>query len=148
MLADLKLYGTYLGVIIPPIGSAYSAFLLKQAFESVPKEYEEAARIDGAGRFTTLFRILMPIAAPAIITVGLFNFVWTWNNFAWPLFVSKDIGTYNLVLTVYTFTVGYHRIEPVRLAAGNVLCTIVPLIVYIVGLKYFLKGIVLAGLKK
>ncbi|MEM0005894.1 MAG: carbohydrate ABC transporter permease, partial [Ignisphaera sp.] len=84
LLVRMKLINTYIGLLLPPIASAYNVFLIKQAFDGIPKEFEEAAIIDGAGVLTIAFRVMLPLLRPIIITTMLYNIVWNWNNFAWP----------------------------------------------------------------
>lgn len=146
-LAKLGLINTYIGIIVPPMASAYSAFLLKQSFESVPKDYDEAASIDGAGALTILFRIVLPIAKPAIITATLFNWVMNWNNFVWPLLVLTTSDKYPLVLGVLYMGLSY-TIEYDMIAAGILICMLPSVILYLVGIDYFMKGVVVGGLKK
>ncbi len=147
MLARLQLLNTYWGIIIPPISSPYSAFLLKQSFDAIPRDYEECAYVDGASRLTILFRIFLPIAKPALITLTLFLFVWNWNNFAWPLFVATSPRMWNLPLGVWNMIWSYTR-DFWTLASGGVILMAVPFILYLIGVEYFLRGIVVTGLKK
>lgn len=146
-LARIGFLNTHWGVIIPPIASAYSAFLLKQAFDSIPRDYEESAYVDGAGRLTILFRIFLRLARPALITLILFQFVWNWNNFAWPLFVATSPRLWNLPLGIWNLTWSYTR-DFWTLAAGGVVLMAVPFIFYLIGIEYFLRGIIVTGLKK
>jgi multiple sugar transport system permease protein len=147
MLAKLKLLNTYWGIIIPPIASPYSAFLMKQSFDAIPKDYEEAAYIDGASRLTILFRIFLPIAKPALVTLSLFQFVWNWNNFSWPLFVATSSQMWNLPLGIWNMVWSYTR-DFWTLASGGVVLMLVPFVMYLIGIEYFLKGITVTGLKK
>jgi multiple sugar transport system permease protein len=147
MLAKMKLLNTYWGIIIPPIASPYSAFLMKQSFDAIPKDYEEVAYIDGASRPTILFRVILPIAKPALITLTLFQFVWNWNNFAWPLFVATSPRMWNLPLGIWNMVWSYTR-DFWTLAAGGVVLMSVPFVMYLIGVEYFLRGIVVTGLRK
>lgn len=147
ILLRWRMINTYQGLIIPLLPSAYNAFLFKQAFDSVPKDYEEAAYIDGAGPLTIAFRIMLPIVRPVIVTTILFNFVWNWNNFAWPWFVAPKEDYYTLPLAVYLTTWSY-TVDFWKYASGAVIQFIVPLAVYIAATSYFLRGIRLAGIKR
>jgi multiple sugar transport system permease protein len=147
MLSRLNLLNTYWGIVIPPIASPYSAFLLKQSFDAIPRDYEESAYIDGANRFTILFRILLPLAKPALVTLTLFQFVWNWNNFAWPLFVATSPEMWNLPLGIWNMVWSYTR-DFWTLASGGVVLMLVPLILYLIGVEYFLRGVITTGLKK
>ncbi|MEM2528866.1 MAG: carbohydrate ABC transporter permease, partial [Ignisphaera sp.] len=88
MLTKLRLINTYMGLLLPPMAGAFNIFLVKQAFDAIPKDFEEAAIIDGAGILTIAFKVLLPLIRPIIITAMLYNIVWNWNNFAWPWFVA------------------------------------------------------------
>lgn len=147
MLARLRLLNTYWGIIIPLISSPYSAFLLKQSFDAIPRDYEECAYIDGANRFTILFRIFLPLAKPALITLTLFQFVWNWNNFAWPLFVATSPRMWNLPLGIWNMIWSYTR-DFWTLASGGVILMLFPFILYLISVEYFLRGIIVTGLKK
>lgn len=147
MLAKMKLLSTYWGILIPPIASPYSAFLLKQSFDAIPRDYEECAYIDGASRLTILFRIFLPLAKPSLVTLTLFQFVWNWNNFAWPLFVATSPRLWNLPLGIWNLTWSYTR-DFWTLASGGVILMMVPFILYLIGIEYFLRGIIVTGLKR
>ncbi|MCR8433847.1 MAG: carbohydrate ABC transporter permease [Crenarchaeota archaeon] len=146
-LTRMKLINTYIGLIVPVIPSAYNVFLMKQAFDSVPEELQDAATIDGAGPFTIAFRIFLPIIRPIVVTAMLFNIVWNWNNFAWPLFAAPQREYWTLPLGVFLSTWSY-TIDFWKLAAGGTILFLPPLILYIIATSYFLRGIEFAGLKR
>jgi multiple sugar transport system permease protein len=147
LLARMKILGTYIGLLIPPMSSPYNVFMLKQAFDAIPRDYEEAALIDGAGTPTILFRIHLPIIRPVLTTLVLFNIVWNWNNFGWPLFVATRTTIWNLPLGIWNLTWSY-TVNFWNLAAGAVILTLPPLILYIIAIEYYLRGIAVTGLKK
>lgn len=146
-LTRMKIINTYIGLILPVIPSAYNVFLMKQALDSVPDEIQDAAIIDGAGPFTTAFRIFLPIIRPIVITALLFNTVWNWNNFAWPLFAAPEREYWTLPLGVFLSTWSY-TIDFWKLAAGGIVLFVPPFVLYIIATSYFLRGIELAGIKK
>ena len=119
-LRNLGLLNTMIGIILPPIVSPYSAFLLKQAFDSIPKDWEEAALIDGASTLEIIFKVLLPIVKPTLITLGLFTYIWNWNNFVWPLFVANSSLLWNLPLGVWMLSWSYTVIFD-YLAAGAII---------------------------
>jgi len=147
LLAKMKILGTYIGLLIPPMASPYNVFMLKQAFDAIPRDYEEAALIDGAGTPTILFRIHLPIIRPVLTTLILFNIVWNWNNFGWPLFVATRTTLWNLPLGIWNLTWSY-TVNFWNLAAGAVILALPPLILYIIAIEYYLRGIAVTGLKK
>jgi multiple sugar transport system permease protein len=147
MLAKMKILGTYIALLIPPMSSPYNVFMLKQAFDAIPRDYEEAALIDGAGTFTIMFRIHLPIIRPVLTTLILFNIVWNWNNFGWPLFIATRTSLWNLPLGIWNLTWSY-TVNFWNLAAGAVILATPPLILYIIAMEYYLRGIAVTGLKK
>lgn len=156
MLAIIPLYiayarigwiDTHLPLIIPPIvANTFGTFLLRQFFMTVPKEFEEAALIDGASHLDIYWRIVMPLARPALATLGIFTFMGTWNDFFHPLVYLND--TRNFTLTVgLAFFQGEFSTDYTRLMAGVMLAVIPILLVYAFAQQYFTRGIVLSGLK-
>jgi ABC-type glycerol-3-phosphate transport system permease component len=146
-LSKLRLLNTYLGVIIPLIGSPFCVFLLKQSFDSIPKDYEEAAFVDGAGRLYVIFRVMLPMVRPTLITLAILQFVWNWNNFAWPLFVATSPTMWNLALGIWNMGWGYTR-DFYAIAAGSVILLIVPIVILFVASESIFRGIVTGGLKR
>ena len=86
-LQSWHMINTYWGVALPQVAAPIAVFVMKQFFDGIPKELEEAAKVDGAGRWYLYWRIWMPLAKPAVAAVTIFTFVWSWNNFLWPLTV-------------------------------------------------------------
>ncbi|MEJ5228871.1 MAG: carbohydrate ABC transporter permease [Pseudothermotoga sp.] len=145
----VKIFGwtdTYVGLIIPNIFTAFGVFLLRQFFMTIPKDYEDAARIDGASRFYVYSRIIIPLSIPAVSTLAIFTFVFQWNNLLWPLIVvSKDY--------MKTITIGLASFQGMYgtswnlLMAAAVMGVLPSVIAFVVGQKYLIKGITLTGLK-
>jgi ABC-type glycerol-3-phosphate transport system permease component len=90
MIYNFKWYNTYMALIAPFLVSVFSIFLLRQFFMQIPKDLFEAALIDGMGHVRFLTSIVVPLSMPAILTVSLLNFIWSWDNFKWPLLVTRD----------------------------------------------------------
>ena len=88
MIARLDWDNTYQGLILPGVATPFGVFLLTQFFRAIPREIEEAATLDGAGRITILTRVILPLSVPAITTLGIFTFLGIWNDFLWPLIVA------------------------------------------------------------
>ena len=137
---------TYQGLIIPFLFNAFSIFLLKQFFMTIPKDLEDAAKIDGCGRMRFLFGIMVPLSRPAIGTVVLFTFLVHWKDYLWPLVITNSTNMRTLPVGLkYLITEGG---EDYRLMMAAALMAIVPiLVVFILAEKQFIRGITLTGLK-
>jgi multiple sugar transport system permease protein len=135
----------YLSVILVLAIAAVSIFLLRQYFLSIPRDLEEAAKIDGAGFFTTFWRVMLPLATPAIAAVSILQFQGAWNGFFWPLvLLSRENWTLPLGLALFRieFTVNYPP-----LMAMSVIATLPILIIYIFFQRFFVEGIAASGVK-
>lgn len=138
----------YAGVILVLAISATSIFLLRQYFLSIPRDLEEAARIDGAGFFTTFSRVMLPLATPALAAVTILQFQGTWNSFFWPVILLQDKAHYTLPLglTFFRLSGGFSTNWP-PLMATVVMATIPILVLYLFFQRYFVEGIAAAGVK-
>jgi multiple sugar transport system permease protein len=135
----------YLGVILVLAIAAVSIFLLRQYFLSIPRDLEEAAKIDGAGFFTTFWRVMLPLATPAIAAVAILQFQGAWNGFFWPLvLLSRENWTLPLGLAMFQteFSTNYPP-----LMAMSVIATVPIVIIYIFFQRYFVEGIAASGVK-
>ncbi len=133
-------------LIIPWIFTAYGTFLMRQFFLALPKELEEAARIDGASRFTTLWKIFVPLAGPAIATQFTISFLYAWNSFIWPLVAIQSKSNYVVTLGLADLQGGYHANPPVVMA-GAALAILPTVIVFLLAQRYFVEGVATTGLK-
>ena len=97
---------TYAALIVPGLFSAFGTFLLRQAFLAIPKDFEEAALVDGANHFTIFWRIIMPLALPSLATLGVFSFMGYWNNYLYPLFVARQEAVVTLPIALATLQAG------------------------------------------
>jgi len=137
---------TYTGLILPNVFTALGVFLLRQFFMTIPKEYEDAAKIDGASRFYIYLHVILPLSIPALSTLAVFTFVFQWNNLMWPLIVvNKDIMK-TLTLGLATFQ-GMYSTNWSLLMAAAVMGIIPSFAVFVLGQKYLIKGITLSGIK-
>lgn len=136
---------TYQALILPPAFSAFSTFLMRQYFMSLPVELDDAARVDGASSFRIWWQILMPLAGPALASLAIFTFMGQWNNFVWPLVVTNSERMYTLPVGLATFQ-GQYSIQWHLLMAGSVISMLPILVIYIIGQKWFVKGIALTGM--
>lgn len=147
ILNFFRLIDTYAAMIVPFISSAFGTFLLRQFFLTVPNELEEAATLDGCGHLRFLFRIMIPLARPILATLALFTFMWSWNNYLWPLIVTNriEIRTLQYGLAMFKEEGGLNWGQ---LMAGTTIATVPILILFFVAQKQFIKGITLTGLKE
>ena len=139
--------GTFLPLVVPPfLGSAFSIFLLRQFFLTIPMELSDAARIDGCSELGILWRIVAPMARPAIATVALFAFTGAWMDFLNPLVYLHDEDRYTLALGLQAF-LGRHNSEWALLMAASAVITLPMLALFFFAQRTFIKGIALSGLK-
>ena len=138
----------YVGVVLVLAISATSVFLLRQYFVTIPKDLEEAARIDGAGFFTTFYRVMLPLASPALAAVTILQFQGSWNSFFWPVVLIRDreFWTLPVGLTLFRLNGGMSNDWP-PLMATVVIATIPILILYMFFQRYFVEGVAASGVK-
>ena len=141
VVAGLGMIDTYAGLIIPLIASATATFLFRQFFLTVPKELVEAARIDGAGPLRFLWSILLPLSATNIAALFVVLFIYGWNQYLWPLLVTKELET--IVVGVYRLlAVGDDSIDWPVVMATAILAMLPPIFVVIAMQRWFVKGLV------
>jgi len=147
LMRHLNWLDTYQGLIMPGVFSAFGTFLLRQFFLTIPPSLEEAAFIDGAGYFRVYWKIILPLAKPALATLGVFSFMQSWNNFLWPLIIisERELMTLPLGLSILQ---GRWETDWNLMMAGVVISVIPILAVYIFAQRYFIQGITLSGLKE
>ena len=147
LFKQVHMIDTHWPLILPPVfQNPYGIFLLRQFFRTIPVELEEAARIDGANPWTIYTRIILPLAVPALITLGIFIFLYNWNQFLTPLIYLNSTENFTVPLLLSSYLSDYGSEWGLLMAA----CTIAmaPLIVvYALGQRYFIEGIALSGLK-
>lgn len=149
VLKQLNFIDTYMGLIFPKVTTAFGVFLMKQFFESIPGELEEAARIDGANRLQMFFRVILPIARPALIALIIFTFQGAWNDFMFPLIVisvREDLFTLPLGLAILRGGLG-ENLQWNAILAGSLVTTLPMAVIFIFFQRYFLEGISYTGLK-
>jgi multiple sugar transport system permease protein len=134
------------GLTVPLFATAYGTFLLRQFFQSLPAELEDAARIDGCSELGILGRIVLPLSGPALVTLAIFSFTATFNEFIWPLVITKS----DAMRTVQLGLAGFRRettTEWPLLMAVTLVATLPVLLAFVLGQRYFTRGIALTGLK-
>lgn len=137
---------TYAGLVVTELVGVWGIFLMRQYFLSIPRELEDAARIDGASEFQVFRKIALPLSKPALATVALFSFVETWKSFLWPLIVTRSMSMRPVEVGIATFHGIYFSNWPFQMAAA-VTAVIPILILFLLTQRYFVQGIQLAGLK-
>ncbi|GMV87180.1 MAG: sugar ABC transporter permease [Chthonomonas sp.] len=138
---------TYAALIVPGLGSAFSVFLFRQFFAAIPKELEEAARMDGAGDLRIYAQVIMPLSKAALATAGAFSFFAVWTDFFWPLLATNSMEMRTLEVGLSVFKNSYGATNwPLQMTAAVVV--MLPLLVaFLFTQRYFTKGIMLGGLK-
>ena len=142
-----KLHGidTWPGMILPHAFTALGVFLLRQFFLGIPRDYEEAARLDGANRWQAFTRVIVSLAVPAIATLAVFKFIGQWNNLLWPLVISNSDSTRTAAVGLQVFQDTNGTQWNLLLMAATI--TTVPLIVlFFLTQRWFVKGITMSGL--
>ena len=137
---------TYWGIMFPGMMTAFGTFLMKQFFETVPKDFIEAARIDGLNEFTIWWRIAMPLLTPALSALAIFTFLGNWTAFIWPLIVTTSKELYTLPVGLSSFAVE-QSIQWEKIMTGASIATLPTLIIFLFLQRYIVRGVMLAGLK-
>jgi len=135
-------------LVFPFVFNAYGTFLIRQFFVSIPRDLEEAAVIDGASRWTILWRIFVPLSTPAIATLSTFMFLYAWNSFIWPFIVISAGNLDNHVLTVSLQQLGGRAADsPNLILAGVMIAISVPVTVFVLAQRYFVENVATSGIK-
>ncbi len=141
-------YNTWAGLILPGLFGPSTIFLMRQFFKSLPRDLEDAARIDGCSELGILGRIMLPLAKPGLITVFLFQFSGSWNGFEWPLVITRSQEFYTLQVGLQVYSLPQQVMATIASEqAASVMITIPILLLFIFGQRYFTRGIALTGLK-
>jgi len=138
--------GGFLPLTVPSyLGSAYYTFLIRQFFRSIPSELSDAARIDGASEFGIFTRVILPLSKPVLVTVALFSFIFTWNDFLGPLIYLRDERLYTVTLGLQQFQSRY--VTPMnQLMAASTVAIIPVIVVFLFAQRWFVEGISITGL--
>jgi ABC-type glycerol-3-phosphate transport system permease component len=135
-------------LIVPWIFTAYGTFLMRQFFQSIPKELEEAALMDGASRMRILWGIFVPLSTPAVATLGIFSFLYAWNSFLWPLLIIGEGNDANHVLTLSLISLSNRFADqPNFVLTGAAVAVLPPIIIFVLAQRYFIEGVASSGLK-
>jgi multiple sugar transport system permease protein len=146
IVQHLGLVNSLGALIAPNLVTPFGIFLLRQFFRTLPVELEEAARIDGCSRVGVLFRIVLPLSMPALATLAIVTFLWTWNDFLWPLIAISSTDKMTVQLGLASFQ-GAHQTNWTLLMAGNVMALAPMLLVFIFAQRWFVQSLASTGVK-
>lgn len=145
LMANLGGVNEYWGLILPTLANAQAVFLMRQFISGLPDELFEAAKIDGAGELRIFLRIVLPLCKPVLATLGIFVFLWHWNDFLWPLIIAKSND-------MFTLTVGISSLQQQNvplsvMLAGSVVALVPIFLAYLVAQRYVQEGVTGTGIK-
>lgn len=147
LMRELHWIDTYKALILPVMFSAYGTFLLRQFFLTIPREMEEAARLDGCDFFAIYREIILPLSAPALSTLAIFTFIGNWRSFLWPLIVTNSTDLYTLPVGLAAFRTLQGDANWPVLMAGSVLMTLPMIAIFLAGQRFFIEGVRMGGTK-
>jgi multiple sugar transport system permease protein len=146
MVRDAGLINTYLGIALPSLVTAFGIFLMKQFMQGIPTSLIEAARVDGCNEFMIFWRIIFPIAKPAVAVLAILSFTSNWNNFLWPMLVAIDYDLWTLPVGLAGLNDNFYKDYGLTMAGAAVAA--IPMIVMFIALqRYFLKGLTVGAVK-
>jgi len=147
LLKGMGLVNTYWGVLIPYLAPIFGIFMIRQYALSVPQDYLDAARVDGAGELRIYWSVVLPMCRPILVTLAVFVFMGTWNDFMWPLIELTDDRLYTLPVALANLS-GEHAQDTEMMMAGSVL-TVLPVLVLFMALqRHYIEGIMMGGVKE
>lgn len=147
LLNEFSLINTYGGLILPGLVSVVNIFLMKQFFETVPKDLEEAALIDGCSYFRIYWQIFLPVSKPALAAVAIYTFQGAWNEFMWPVIVTTTSDMFTLPVGM-SFLKNEFSVNWPLLMSGTILISLPTLVIFLVFQRYFVEGVASSGLKE
>lgn len=142
MFADWGLHNSYPGLILPRLATPFGVFMMTQFFKGIPKELEEAALMDNATRWKVFFKIMLPLARPALITLGIFTYLWTWNDYLWPLVSATKTEQFTITTGLASLQTNFAEADGIgSLMAAAVFASLPVLIMYGIFQKYIIRSI-------
>lgn len=146
LVNDFGWLNSYQALIIPRLADAFSIMILRQSFISIPHDYIDAAKMDGASHWHILWKIVVPMSLPSVITSAIFSFLYIWNDFFWPFLVANEPSLRVIQIGLQAFT-GQYLTEWTYWMAGTVIASLPPVLIFIFGQKYYISGLSRTGLK-
>jgi multiple sugar transport system permease protein len=146
IVRSLHWFNTYQGLIVPRMVDAFSIFLLRQAFISIPIDYIDAARLDGCSHLGVFWRVVLPLSRSSVVTMGLFSFLFVWNDYLWPLLVANQENMRTIQVGLQVFS-GRYQVEWTYMMAGTVMATLLPVLLFLFAQRQFISGLTRSGLK-
>ncbi len=149
MMKEFHWLNSYWALIVPGLFGAFGVFLLRQWFNGLPKELEDAARMDGCNPWQTFWQIALPLSTPALAALAIFTFIGSWNSFMWPLIVTNSDSIRTLPVGVAALKGSFRDTTDWTVLMAAATLSIVPVVVvFLLGQKHFMKGILAGGLKE
>jgi len=147
MLNRMGCVNSYIGVIIPGIAGIFGIFLIRQFALGIPDSYIEAARMDGASDLRIYWSLILPLCKPVLITLAIFTFMGTWNDFLWPLIVMTDDSMYTLPVALANLSL--EHVQDTELMMAGAVITVAPVLILFAAVqKYYISGIMAGGIKE
>jgi sn-glycerol 3-phosphate transport system permease protein len=147
IMSRLGLVDTILGIGLPYMASAFGIFLLRQTFKTVPRELEEAARVEGCGFLGVLWRVYVPLARPTYLAYGLVSVSYHWNNFLWPLVITNSVNTRPLTVGLAIFGAPESGVDWAVISAGTLMAVSPLLVAFLLFQRQFMQSFMQAGIK-
>lgn len=142
MFADWGIHNSYPALIMPRLAVPIGVFLMYQFFRGVPKDLEEAAMIEGANRWTIFSRIMLPLAQPAITTLGILTFLYAWNDYLWPLVSAQDKVMFTITLGLASLQSNFAQSEGLgRVMASGVIASVPVIVLFVIFQRYVVRGL-------
>lgn len=146
MLKNMGLVNTYGGILIPGLASIFGIFLVRQYARTIPDDLLEAARMDGAGEARILFSIVLPLLKPVLVTLAIFTFLGSWNDFMWPLIVLTDNSLHTLPVALSALS-REHVQDNELMMAGSVVTVLPVLALFLLMQRYYIQGLLMGSVK-
>jgi multiple sugar transport system permease protein len=146
LVIRLHWYDSYAALIVPRLADVFGIVVLRAFMASIPQDLDDAARLDGAGPWRTLWTVVLPLCRPALATVGMFSFLFSWNDFLWPLLVTSDDTHRTIQVGLSAFT-GKYGSYPHYLMAGTVTAAVPAIAIFLFLQRAFVRGVAATGMK-
>ena len=147
LVANIGLIDTLPGLILPFLAAPFGVFLMRQFFLGLPRDLLDAGRVDGAGELRIFRQIFLPLAGPALATLGILTFLGSWNNFLWPLVVAQQEKTYTLPVALALYSTGQNSTQYGLLLAGATVVVVPVLVIFLIFQRRVIEGIATTGIK-